>query len=486
MQVVFPLENERIRGSRCDLGEEVAMGETKRFALIHMGTDAMYGMEFVASEILKCGHRIKWFDADLHDAVSHIAKYDPHYICFSPLTTFFEPALHLARQIKKEIPDVRSVFGGVHVMAVPEVIELDGIDIVVTGPVFSTVDRIVNSQEKEVIKGCMGTLDEIMPAQKEYFTSIPRIGKRHRKAIMSHFGCAYNCSYCATSLVKKLYPDSEYKKFWLSRRPIKNLIDEAKIFLEFPTTEVTLEDDDILYGADIEAWLANFSAAWKKEINLPIYGFVTPSTVVSASDKTLSVLADLVDSVALGVQAVRCESLKLFNRQAQGREKVKCAFNRLKFFKIPIKMEIIIGLPVSDPVGDALDSIRFVQEIGAGTFSTVFPLMLYPGTALYSWCKQNNIPFEENCSYDWYKGIGNIKFDPETAKKLRNLSKLGTFFIKYNINEQWIKSLINMELNDEASRAISESNYLESLIFRQGEKAREDFKETLALNKIRF
>lgn len=81
----------------------------------------------------------------------------------------------------------------------------------------------------------------------------------------------------------------------------------------------------------------------------------------------------------------------------------------------------------------------------------------------------------DDCTYDWYKGVGSIRFDPLTEKQLRNLAKLSTFFIKYGIDERWIRSLIQLDLTEESSRAISECNYLESLVFRQGEKVRNEF-----------
>ncbi|MBF0328710.1 MAG: cobalamin-dependent protein [Nitrospirae bacterium] len=461
----------------------------KKFALFHMGTDCMYGLEFVAAEILKSGHKIKWFDADFDGVLENVIQYKPDFICFSPLTTFFKSARELAHKIKKIIPGVSSVFGGAHVSALPEVVELEEIDIIVVGPVFGTIDNIINNRGSSglVVKGNLIPIDQIMPAKREYYTDIPRIGSRHRKAIMSHFGCPYNCSFCSTSRVKKAYSPDEYKKFWLTRRPIKNLIEEASIFLEFPTKEVTLGDDDMLYGDQIESWLSEFSSAWKQKINLPIYGFVNPNTVVRASDKTIEILSGLVTTVAMGVQTSRPESLRLFNRQYQSESMIKNAIDRLKSYNIRVKIELIIGLPVADPIGDAIDTIKLGQRVAGGSFTATFPLMVYPGTILYDYCKNNNIALHgDDISYDLYSGIGAIKFDSCTQRRIKNLSKLGTFFIKYNIDEQWIRSLIDIELTDKASKSISESNYLESLIFRQGDHVKEEFSNLLEKDGIRY
>ena len=100
----------------------------KKFALIHIGSDEVYGMEFVAAEILKHGHEFEWFDGDFEGVIKHIADYAPDFICFSPLTTFFNSAVQLSRRVKEVVPNVRSVFGGHHVSAVPDVIRFDEVD----------------------------------------------------------------------------------------------------------------------------------------------------------------------------------------------------------------------------------------------------------------------------------------------------------------------------------------------------------------------
>ena len=100
----------------------------RKFALIHMGTDEVYGLEFVAAEIKKQGHRIRWFDGEIDAAVDEVIDWQAEYMCFSPLTTFFSSALEFSRKVKSRCSDIRSIFGGHHVTAVPEVSDIDGID----------------------------------------------------------------------------------------------------------------------------------------------------------------------------------------------------------------------------------------------------------------------------------------------------------------------------------------------------------------------
>jgi hypothetical protein len=469
------------------------MGESQKFALIHMGTDGIYGLEFVAGYLRDQGHQFRWFDGDNEDeACAQVLDYAPNFVMLSPLTTFYARARHFSRRVKAALPQLRTIFGGHHVSAVPEVASCPEIDVTVIGPVYGTIKKIVESGSRpalpaEVIRGDPMPSDILLPARREYFEQIPRIGARHRKVIMSHLGCAFSCSFCSTSRLRAAMGAKTYKKYWLTRRPIPQMIEEAQIFHEFPTVEVNLADDDILHGAEVEEWLPEFVTAWKQEIDLPVYGFVTAGGALRVSDSTLATLASMVGTLSMGVQAARPESLRMFNRLFQKEGKIKAAYDRLNSFGIKVKLEIIVGLPVDDPVSDALDSIKYIQSVGAGTFGVAFPLMLYPGTTLYEWCEANNVEVSNECEFDWYTGNGSIKFEPVTAKRIRNLAKLSTFFVKYNIPEEWMRTLIDMvDLDDEGSRLLSESNYWESLMFRQGDNAVAAFDDALKLASLRF
>ncbi|MFH1654797.1 MAG: radical SAM protein [Pseudomonadota bacterium] len=445
-----------------------------------------YGLTFVAGELERHGYDVKWYDGDDPDVVSRISEWKPNFVCFSPLSTFFSKSEELAMKIKSALPEASTVFGGVHAFAVPECIESKAVDILVRGPVYGTVEKIIKSERKGTIIGKPVDSQVMYPSVRDYYLSIPRMANRHRKYIMSHFGCLYNCSYCTTSLLRKHYGATEYNKYWMMRRPVEELIKEAKVLLEFDTREVSLEDDDIFAGAEAETWIESFVDAWNKEIGLPTYANVTPQTVMKVSDKALTTLAKIVSSVQMGVQTARPESLNLFNRTFQKEEQVKKAYERLRSFGIKVKLEVIIGLPVQDPLGDALDTIKLCQRVAPGGFTTCFPLMLYPGTLLYNKCLNDGVLLNDKCEYEWHSGEGSVRFDRETAKKIRNLTKMTTFFVKYNVDERWMRALIDMSLTESASRQLSESSYLESLVFRLGKDVEKDFNSILADMHFRY
>ncbi len=468
-----------------------------RWCLIHIGNDMTYGLAFVAGELLRLKHKIAWLDGDddIEILNKKIKDYAPDYVCFGPLSSEFLRAVVLVKEFKKVLPSIKSVFGGKHCLAIPEEIKkIKEIDYLVWGPVSSSIDQIIESPSKTLIKGKPTDPCNMQPAMREYYEQVPHMGKRYRKLIMSHFGCVYNCSFCCTSLTRKQYGAKAYKEYWLARRPVENMIKEAKLFLEFDTKEVSLEDDDVLYGthegADGTEWLSEFAKAWKKEIDLPMFANATPQTVVKATDEALSTLAQLAKHVQLGVQTTGGNSARLFNRHFQDETQVIEACKILTDYDIRIKLEIIIGLPnidglVPDPVTDAIKTVQMCQRISrevpqGSTWTSCFPLMLYPGTSLWEKVMKAKVSLSEACEFEWHKGEGSVKFDPLTMKRIKNMSKMATMFIKYDMSERWMRALIDVNLDGSSSRQLSECQYLEGVMHRMGDKMDKKFDEILA------
>jgi hypothetical protein len=57
--------------------------------------------------------------------------------------------------------------------------------------------------------------------------------------------------------------------------------------------------------------------------------------------------------------------------------------------------------------------------------------------------------------------------------------------VKYNIDERWMRALIEVDLNDTSARKIGEAIFYESLHFRMGDGADAQFENILAETKFR-
>lgn len=459
-----------------------------KIALIAFGNEESYGLLFVGGELLCWNQEIRFFDAEEQDVIKQVCRWRPDFVFFSPMTCFFPKALHISQKIKGTIPGVVSVFGGHHAMSSPSISEIEGVDMVVIGPVKGSIEKIFK-KEKRVIKTIPSSLNGLpMPARDEYYRDIPRMASRYRKIMLSMFGCPWNCSYCGSSSghMLDIFGQDAHKRYYLSRRPLSAIIREAKDILKYKTLEIEWVDDDIFSGADTETWIPGFVEIWKKEIGLPMYVSTTSVNVLKVSDDLLYSLRKIVNCIGMGVQAIRPESLKLFNRSWDDESKAKAAYDKLRSFGYAVNLQCIVGLPVHDPVEDAIETIKGLQRIGGGSICSCYPLMIYPGTAMERYCRQKGFSKNTACNGDTNSGIPGIAFPAKTIKRIRNICKLATLFVKYNISEKWMRALIDIDIDDETSKVLSTVRYFECVNDRQKEKKEEMFKKIMQTTNIRY
>tara|TARA_Y100000310_G_scaffold329947_1_gene400689 strand:- start:12846 stop:14231 length:1386 start_codon:yes stop_codon:yes gene_type:complete len=460
-----------------------------KHALVALGNEESYGLLFVGGELKECGQEIRYFDAEMGDAAQQIINWGPDYAMFSPMTTFFPQAYDIATKIKSDSLNIKTVFGGHHAIAVPEIAETENVDVVVRGPVRGTIERILDGEIGVITSVPTNPDDLSMPARTEYYHDIPRMGGRYRKVMLSMLGCPFNCSYCssASGHTKERFGADALRDYYLKRRDIGRIIEEAKLVKKYPTEEIEWVDDDLFAGVDSEEWLMEFSDAWKKNINIPMYVSATSTSILKASDKLLEKLIENVNCVGMGIQAIRPESLKLFNRQWDNEEKMKGAYDRLKSFGYNINLQCIVGLPIDDPVEDAFDTIKAMQRIGPGSIVSCYPLQIYPGTAMKQIAEEGGFKLYEDCIGDTNTGIGGIDFkDEETTKRLRNICKLATHFVKHNVDERWMRSLVDVDFNEKASKKLSMTRYHDCIVDRLGDRGEEIFNKIISGMHIRY
>ncbi len=460
-----------------------------KIALIAFGNEESYGLLIVGGELLRCAQKIKFFDAEEESVVKRVYGYRPDFIFFSPMTTFFPKALQISLSLKRLLPKVTSVFGGHHAMGNPAISKAKGVDIVVIGPIKGAVEKILGKKEKLIRSKLTRPDDLSLPARQQYYRDIPRMATRYRKIMLSMLGCPWNCSYCgsASGNIGSIFGLEAQKRYYLTRRPLGEVIAEAKELLKYKTTEIEWVDDDIFAGADAQSWLLEFIDRWAKEISLPMYVSTTSCNVLKISSEVLTKLRRIVNCIGMGVQAIRPESLKLFNRSWDNESRMKAAYDRLKSFGYAVNLQCIIGLPVDDPLEDALETIKGLQRIGPGSICSCYPLMIYPGTKMEKLCQKRGFKRNPSSNGDTNSGNPGLAFSPRVTKQLRNICKLATLFVKYGIDEKWMRALIKVDLDDQASKALSTVRYFECVNDRwKNVKMDEYFAQIMQSTKLRY
>jgi len=463
-----------------------------RHALITFGNEESYGLSFVGGELLAYDQEIKFFDGDNCNWLD-IVKWGPDFVMFSPMTTFYPSALKMAATLKKSVLEATTVFGGHHAMAAPSIIKSPYIDTVVLGPVRGSIPEILNGK-----KGLIGTIptdpaDLPTPARAQYFHDIPRIAKRYRKFVLSMLGCPWNCTYCSSSAshVRKRFGSDIHKKYFMARRPIADVIEEVRLVRTYDTREIEWVDDDIFAGdeewllAFIEEWMANFTDVYfddePHERVMPMYVSATSHNILKASDEVLKSLRRCVNVVGMGVQAIRTSTLKLCGRAWDCEAKMKRAYDRLISFGYRVNLQGIVGFPISDPLEDAIETVMGLSRIGPGSVCSLYPLMVYPGTAMEKLCE--DFPKNKESVGDTNTGVCDLKFAEQ--KQLKNLCKLATFIVKHQIPEPLVRVLIEADY-DGVSEDLSMLRYKECVSDRLGKMGENIFDDIIKNMNLKF
>lgn len=165
------------------------------------------------------------------DIASKVTSFRPEVVGFTATTSGFNDAYCQAEIIKNMFPDIRIVFGGVHVSALREKIleSFPCIDFVVTGEGEKAMTDLVEGKPVETIQGLvfrngpaiesnglrtdLCELDDLpFPAYRklegfphDFEPPLFNYPRAPAATIISSRGCPYQCSYCDRSVYRRSF-----------------------------------------------------------------------------------------------------------------------------------------------------------------------------------------------------------------------------------------------------------------------------------------
>jgi radical SAM superfamily enzyme YgiQ (UPF0313 family) len=331
---------------------------------------------------------------------AQIARKNPDLVAFSVWSDCYQWMCQVAKELKK-ISGVPTVFGGIHVTALPEqVIKHSFVDFVVVGEgeyalleladgleQGKDVSRIPNVWSKlngdisrNPPRPAIEELDSLPFPDKEIF--IKRVPVfREIYSIATSRGCPNACTYCCNNLLHKLYGSRAFFR----RRSCENVIEELLLAKEKqPFKMVFFVDDDFISD---RRWLERFLDLYKSNIGTI---FRCAGHGKHINEDVAMMLADAgCRRIEIGVQTWNERLKRQVCHRHESNEQIIKACKAIKKAKIYLDMDQIFGLPLHEEE-DYIEALRQYSRIRPNNINC-FWLRYYPGTEIIDIARANGL-----------------------------------------------------------------------------------------------
>jgi anaerobic magnesium-protoporphyrin IX monomethyl ester cyclase len=335
----------------------------------------------------------KIFD-DQSEVIGAIQKQEPDVLVFSCLTSTYQWMLGIARIAKDINPNVKTIFGGVHISAVPDrVIIKPEVDYVVVGEgdvVFPLIlnaiaeggatEAIPNTRFKDsngcvirgIQQGFIQDLDALPHFDKEIWEDHIRVGDLY--LTMASRGCPYTCSFCFNNFFAKL-PDEKRGKY-VRQRSVDHVMEElvwAK--KRYNIKCVDFQDDVFTVN---KTWIKEFTERYKKEINVPFQCLIHPKYFDDEMARWLSEAG--CTWIQMGIQTMDEKFKHEHLRRYEHSDHIVRSLESMERYGIKAKVDHMLGLP-GEPIGSQETALTLYSEHSPKRIQTFWTCFL-PGTDL--------------------------------------------------------------------------------------------------------
>ena len=374
-----------------------------------------------------------FFD-DTENVIEELRRQKPDVVAFGALTSTYQWGLKVADAIKQLNPEVKTVFGGVHVSAVPDlVIAKPEVDFAVAGEgdvafakILEQIQKrdyttpIVNTRFKNetgtVIRGMQSAfiqdLDSLPFYDKQLWEDHVRLGDLY--LTMASRGCPYRCSFCFNNFFANL-PEEKSGKY-VRLRSVEHVITELKWAKKRYKLRYIDFQDDVFTTS--KKWLREFTYRYKKEINLPYQILTHPKYLDEEVARWLSESGCVW--VQMGVQSMDEGFKKDTLMRYEKSDHVSSALQLMHKYKLKAKVDHMFGLP-DEPISAQNTALELYSTHHPKRIQTFWTCYL-PGTAMMQKAEEKGkispeqvSRINEGIDFYFFRNTDNIK-EPEKVK----------------------------------------------------------------------
>ncbi|HUU00758.1 MAG TPA: radical SAM protein [Myxococcota bacterium] len=399
------------------------------------------GVALLARELTEAGHEVSVLHLNEHvgmafdpkNILSRIRFFDPGLIALSFGRNHLRHVEALVPLLKKELPDVPILCGGVHPTLFPEqVIALDEIDYICIGEADGLLADFVTGLEAgrdvsklsgfwgkragSIWRNPMAPLPDIREQtwiDLDHIDYGPSLAyNRGMFEVITGRGCPNSCSFCFNQTLRDTYrrrvPAGEKGMPHCRKRGCENLFGEMEMIREHFGQQVkmfSLADDAINFDRQ---WMLDFCRGYSERFDLPY----TCNLLVDGIDDELAAALSRSGAIAkVGVES-GCERIRsMILGKPFDQATIERALARLKTHNVPTRIYLMVGNP-TETRDEMLTTFRFAAKLRA---TSTRLCIFYPveGTPIHELCVRDSLL--SGREYENYDDLSVLRWDSEMA-----------------------------------------------------------------------
>ncbi len=303
------------------------------------------------------------------DLRREVERFDPALVAFSYYAANQPMQRRLLSRLKKEFPRIRVIAGGVQPCLAPErCLAEDYIDLLCFGEGEALLRELCNRMEADrdwsdipglwfkrngtVIQNGLAPLTDLSELPLLNWDSFPPVhlyglfeGHAYRMGhVEATRGCPYNCSYCASGALRKVYRDAGVRGYVRHKSAAQFVAECAALKQKYDLEMFYILDGT--FTVKPRRLLEELAPLFAREVGVPFIALVRPETISPRVAELLATMGCVQASMGIesGVPEYRVDVL---NRRMSDQQIVD-AVHHLKAHDIGVSTYNMIGLPGMD------------------------------------------------------------------------------------------------------------------------------------------
>ena len=351
-------------------------------------------------------------ETDYENLMRILREYDVKLVAMSlSCTTYFEVGTEIARRIRKEMPGVPQLWGGVHVTLCPED-SIEHANYICLGegeyPTLELVEAMIRDEDAknipslwirnsndEIIKNEMRPVIEDLDAlpfptwdDEQKWVVLNGTVKNEEIAkydtwvfTMTSRGCPFHCTYCVNNCYHRNFREQGMNR--MRFRSVDNVIKELRFMREtvdnFTLRHIGFYDDEFSVS---EAWIKDFVEEYSKEFKNTFWCYFHPNLIKEEIIIPLKKMG--LTQIDMGVQTGSQRVRKDVYKRPESDDKIRDVMRMLQKNKISVALDVITDNPY-ETEDDKQASLEFFLSLPRPYEVNFYSLIWFPKVELTEW-----------------------------------------------------------------------------------------------------